>query len=244
MIDFLSIYKYLTSEISRKLIKPVHEILHWSHIRAAKALTSLHKRVISREPSLLAYKKLGQRWRPRSKVWSLVPLDSQVSMACQNAEKATHIKGILLDQAMILFNCIPLSKWELLLKGRICAPRGSKFFPLWAVPCSMEIPYHIKWHPLNVTNVRNLFSVLATPLLLYSIFVPGIPGGNIPGTSYMFFKTCASSEAGRKYQVMKDPKELQGLFKENKVDLSKPFIAMCGTGMYPLNITYICFFNR
>ena len=52
----------------------------------------------------------------------------------------------------------------------------------------------------------------------------------------MFFKTCASSEAGRKYQVMKDPKELQALFKENKVDLSKPFIAMCGTGMYPLNI--------
>ena len=25
----------------------------------------------------------------------------------QNAEKATHIKGRLLDQAMILFNCVP-----------------------------------------------------------------------------------------------------------------------------------------
>ena len=26
---------------------------------------------------------------------------------CQNAEKVTHIKGRLLNQAMILFNCVP-----------------------------------------------------------------------------------------------------------------------------------------
>ena len=28
----------------------------------------------------------------------------------QNAEEVTHIKGKLLDQAKILFNCIPLQK--------------------------------------------------------------------------------------------------------------------------------------
>ena len=41
----------------------------------------------------------------------------------QNTEKVTHIKGRLLDQALSLFNCDPFSKWELLLKERICSQR-------------------------------------------------------------------------------------------------------------------------
>ena len=36
----------------------------------------------------------------------------------KNVEKSTHIKGGLLDQAVILFKCVPFSKWELLLKER------------------------------------------------------------------------------------------------------------------------------
>ena len=40
-----------------------------------------------------------------------------------NTEKVTHIKGRLLDQAVILFNRVPFSKWELLLKERICSQR-------------------------------------------------------------------------------------------------------------------------
>ena len=32
----------------------------------------------------------------------------------QNVEKVMHIKGRLLDQAVILFNCVPFLKWELL----------------------------------------------------------------------------------------------------------------------------------
>ena len=83
-----------------------------------------------------------------------------------NAEKVTHIKGrLLIKQWFSLI--VSLFKWELLLKERICsqrkefAPRGSKFFPLWAVLYSMENHfYHIKWPPLNVTifimHVRNL----------------------------------------------------------------------------------------
>ena len=55
------------------------------------------------------------------------------------------------------FSIAPLSKWEPLLKERIC----SLFFPLWAVPYSMVYNfYHIKWPPLNITifitHVRNL----------------------------------------------------------------------------------------
>ena len=41
----------------------------------------------------------------------------------QNTEKVMHIKGRLLDQAMILFQLRPFSKWELLLKERICSKR-------------------------------------------------------------------------------------------------------------------------
>ena len=33
--------------------------------------------------------------------------ESQILAAIFNAEKVTHIKGRLLDQAMILFNCVP-----------------------------------------------------------------------------------------------------------------------------------------
>ena len=52
----------------------------------------------------------------------------------KNTEKVTHNKGRLLDQAVILFNCVPfqmgtaLKGKNLLPKGAI-APRGSKFFP-------------------------------------------------------------------------------------------------------------------
>ena len=46
----------------------------------------------------------------------------------QNALKVTHVKGRLLDQAMILFYCV-LFKQELLLKEKICSQR-SKLFPL------------------------------------------------------------------------------------------------------------------
>ena len=65
------------------------------------------------------------------------------------------IKGRLLDQAMILFICIPFQM------GTSLAPRGSEFFPLRAVYYSMASHfYRIKLPPLNVgifsTHMRNL----------------------------------------------------------------------------------------
>ena len=48
-----------------------------------------------------------------------------------NDEKVRHIKGELLDQAVILFNCVPLQSGTS-LKGR------SEFFHLRVVPYSME----------------------------------------------------------------------------------------------------------
>ena len=70
----------------------------------------------------------------------------------QKADKVTHIKGRLMDQAVI-FTIRPFLKWELLLKEEF-APRGSKFFPLSsgselfplnAVPFAMENNhYHIR----------------------------------------------------------------------------------------------------
>ena len=38
-----------------------------------------------------------------------------------NAEKVTHIKGSLLDQAMILFNCVPIQMGTS-LKGKNLLP--------------------------------------------------------------------------------------------------------------------------
>ena len=55
-----------------------------------------------------------------------------VQLRSQNAEKATHIKGRLLDQAVILFNCVPPQNGNFSLRKEF-APRGSKFFPLRAV---------------------------------------------------------------------------------------------------------------
>ena len=67
-----------------------------------------------------------------------------------------HIKGGLLDQAVILFNCLPFRN-------------GSKFFPLRAVPYGMENPfYYIRRPPLNVTifNITHVcnFVMGATPM--------------------------------------------------------------------------------
>ena len=55
----------------------------------------------------------------------------------QNAEKVTHTKGRPLDQAMILFNCIPFQNGNF-SKRKEFAPKWSKFFPLRAVPYGKE----------------------------------------------------------------------------------------------------------
>ena len=69
----------------------------------------------------------------------------------QNAEKVTHTKGRLLDQAVILFNCVPFHN-ENFSERKEFAPRGSGFFPSRAVPYGMENHfYHIRLPPLNVS---------------------------------------------------------------------------------------------
>ena len=64
-----------------------------------------------------------------------------------------HIKGRLLRSSSDSIQLHPFLSWEVLLKERI-APRGSKFFPLRAVPYGMENHFfHIRWTYLNVTNI-------------------------------------------------------------------------------------------
>ena len=61
----------------------------------------------------------------------------------QIAEKVTHIKGRLLGQAALLFNCFPFQNGNFSLREEF-APRGSDFFPLRAVPYDIENHfYHI-----------------------------------------------------------------------------------------------------
>ena len=51
-----------------------------------------------------------------------------LSVAKPDPENVTHIKGRLLDQAVILFNCVPFETGTS-LKGKNFTARGSKFFP-------------------------------------------------------------------------------------------------------------------
>ena len=54
-------------------------------------------------------------------------------MICQrgsnNANKVTHIKGRLLERAVILFNCAPF-QMETSLKGKNLLPAGANYFLL------------------------------------------------------------------------------------------------------------------
>ena len=45
----------------------------------------------------------------------------------QNAEKVTHTKGRLLEQAVFLFNCVPLHM-QTSLKGKNLLPEGANSF--------------------------------------------------------------------------------------------------------------------
>ena len=45
----------------------------------------------------------------------------------QNAEKVTNIKGRLPDQAVILFNCVPIQKGTS-FKGKNLLPEGANYF--------------------------------------------------------------------------------------------------------------------
>ena len=55
----------------------------------------------------------------------------------QKAENDTHIKGRLLDQAVILINCVSFQNGNFSLRKEFTR-RGSEFFPLRAVPNNME----------------------------------------------------------------------------------------------------------
>ena len=50
-----------------------------------------------------------------------------IQRCIQNAEKVSHIKGRLLDQAMIIFNCIPFQMGTS-LKGKNSLPEGANSF--------------------------------------------------------------------------------------------------------------------
>ena len=83
-------------------------------------------------------------------------------LCSQNAEKATRIKGRLLDQAVVLFNCTPFQNGNISQRKKI-APSGSELFPLWYG----KSVYHSWWPPLNITifitHMRNCV-MGATPM--------------------------------------------------------------------------------
>ena len=75
----------------------------------------------------------------------------QLQWRSQTLEKVTHTKGRLLDQAVILSNCVPFYNGNSSLWIEY-AHRGNECFPLRAVPYGVEnLFYYIRWPPLNFT---------------------------------------------------------------------------------------------
>ena len=77
-----------------------------------------------------------------------------------------HIKERLPDQAVIHFNCIPFQNGNF-SKRKEFASRGSKFFPLKAVPYGMENHFnHIRLPPLNATiTITHMLNCVMGPML-------------------------------------------------------------------------------
>ena len=99
--------------------------------------------------------------------------------ATATLKKDTHIKGRLLDQAVIFINCVPFQNVNFSYRKEF-APRGSEFFPWRVVPYRMEnYFYHIRWPPFNVTifitHVRNCV-IGATPMKIirfwFHLYIP------------------------------------------------------------------------
>ena len=68
-------------------------------------------------------------------------VSSGLARMSQNAKKATHVKGRLLDQAMILFNRVPFQNGTFSLRKEF-APRGRELLPLRAVSYCMETHFY------------------------------------------------------------------------------------------------------
>ena len=85
------------------------------------------------------------------KMWPNYSLNIAISLniviaqgRSQSAEKIKYIKGRLLDQVVIIFNCVPFRNGNF-SQTKAFAPRGSEFFPLRAVSYTMENHfYHIR----------------------------------------------------------------------------------------------------
>lgn len=69
----------------------------------------------------------------------------------------------------------------------------------------------------------------------------GIPGGNIPGTSNIPFKKFMTKNEDSPFQTLRSEDEIKQIFKENKVDLSRPMTATCGAGMTACTLALAAF---
>ena len=75
------------------------KVWYLSHLGESKAQSSLRICTVLAEPSLFPYSQYGSRKQMKP-------------MRSQSAEKITHIKGRLLEPAVILSNCVPFHNWN------------------------------------------------------------------------------------------------------------------------------------
>lgn len=80
-----------------------------------------------------------------------------------------------------------------------------------------------KWQVLDARSVGRFTGAENEPT--------GIPGGHIPGTINLPFKKFMTTDGGRGFQVLKPVEEIKEIFRQCNVDLAKPMVITCGTGM-------------
>jgi len=61
--------------------------------------------------------------------------------------------------------------------------------------------------------------------------IEGIEPGHIQGSLNLPYTKLTDPVS----QIMKSPQELENLFKEANIDLNKPLVATCGSGVFVIN---------
>ena len=79
----------------------------------------------------------------------------------------------------------------------------------------------------NTTYIR---SFVSKGNLLYCCLIAGIPGGHIPGSIDLPFKTFLTNDEDSKFQTMRTTQELLKIFRKAEIDFYKPMTATCGVG--------------
>ena len=62
--------------------------------------------------------------------------------------------------------------------------------------------------------------------------IPFIPGGHIPGSVSIHYREFITNNVGSQFQTLRPTEQLQEIFRNNGIDLTKPLVSTCGAGLF------------